>query len=597
VVEHPPRKLAVILHTDVVGSTSLVRLNETLTHQRIQDTFRRFSETISRHNGIAHEIRGDALVAEFARASDAVTASLAFQAANTTHNEALPDEIRPVIRVGIAIGEVVIADNTVTGEGVVLAQRLEQLAQPGGTVIQGAAYETVPKRLPFDYENLGEHELKGFDQPIRVYAVNMRPGSQIPEVEPLTQPEAGTLGLPDKPSIAVLPFQSLSDDPEQGYFSDAITEDIITELSRFRSLLVVARHSAFAFKVKNIDVKSIGQELNVQYILEGSVRRAGKRVRITAQLVEAASGNHVWAERYDRELEELFAIQDDLVRAIASTVGGRVEAAAKRRASRLRSLSIPAFDLCLRAQALQDQNTKEAYEEAEHCLRQAIEIDPDMPQAYHQLSLVKFWQWFVHWSENPEDSFAEAFQLAEKALALDETDGLVHAHLCLLHIYRYEFDEGSHRIGSALRLNPNDTKVLGIYGNYLIAIGESRKAIELFDTLRQINPIEPAWITRLKAIAYMTDGQYEDAISILKSLEAPTNLARGWLIASLANSGRLEEARKVLENFLSVAEKEMVVFPGRNLSKWKKAWRGIPYKNPEDDQQFFEGLRKAGLMD
>ena len=596
-VEHPPRKLAVILHADVIGSTSLVRLNETLAHQRIQVTFRRFSETISRHNGIAHEIRGDALVAEFARASDAVTASLAFQAANTTHNEALLDEIRPVIRVGIAMGEVIVADNTITGEGVVLAQRLEQLAQPGGTVIQGAAYETVPKRLPFDYENLGEHELKGFDQPIRVYAVNIRSGGQIPEVEPLTQPEAGTISLPDKPSIAVLPFQSLSDDPEQGYFSDAITGDIITELSRFRSLLVVARHSSFAFKGKNVDVKSIGQELNVRYILEGSVRRAGKRVRITSQLVEAASGNHVWAERYDRELEDLFAIQDDLVRAIASTVGGRVEAAAKRRASRLRNLSVPAFDLCLRAQALQDQNTKGAYEEAERYLRQAIDIDPDMPQAYHQLSLVKFWQWFVHWSENPEDSFAEAFRLAEKALALDETDGLVHAHLCLLHIYRREFDEGSHRIESALRLNPNDTKVLGIYGNYLIAIGESRKAIELFDTLRQINPIEPAWITRLKAIAYLTDGRYEDAISLLKSLEAPTNLARGWLIASLANSGRLEEARKVLDNFLSVAEKEMVVFPGRSLSRWKKAWRGIPYKNPEDSRQFFEGLRKAGLMD
>ena len=249
------RKLAVLLHTDIIGSTSLVQKNETLAHERIQDTFRQFSEIISNYGGIAHEIRGDALVAEFAKASDAVSASLTFQAANTTQNEQISDDIRPVLRIGIAMGEVVIADNTVTGEGIVLAQRLEQLAEPGSVCIQGAVYDTLPKRLSFEYENLGERKVKGFDEPVRVYEVSLRPGGVIPESESLAQPEAAALDLPEKPSIAVLPFTNMSGDPEQEYFSDGITEDIITSLSRTSNLLVVARHSTLVYKGKAIDIK------------------------------------------------------------------------------------------------------------------------------------------------------------------------------------------------------------------------------------------------------------------------------------------------------------------------------------------------------
>ena len=399
----------------------------------------------------------------------------------------------------------------------------------------------------------------------------------------------------DRPSIAVLPFTNMSGDPEQEYFSDGITEDIITELSRFRSLLVVARHSSFAFKGQNVDIKTIGRKLGVRYVVEGSVRKAGKRVRVTSQLVETASGNHVWADRYDRDLEDIFEIQDELVRTIVATVGGRIEAADKSRASRLKDSSVPAYELCLRAQALQDKNTKEAYKEAEQYLRKAIETDTHMAQAYHQLSLVKFWQWFVHWAGNPEEASAEAFQLAQKAVALDESDGLLHAHLSMLHIYRHEFSEAGSRIEQALRLNPNDTKVLGLYGEYLIAVGEPVKAIELFDTLSRLNPMQPEWITRLKAVAYMTAGQDDVAISLLKSLRSPTSLARGWLTACLANAGHLEEAREMLQEFLRFAEQEMAAFPGRSLAAWRVAWHGVPCQIEEHAERFFEGLRKAGL--
>lgn len=241
--ESPSRKLAVLLHADVVGSTALVQADETLAHERIRDAFRRFSEIIATHGGIAHEIRGDAVVAEFSKASDAVSASLSFQDANTAHNRNFDDAVLPVVRVGIAMGEVVIADNTVTGEGIVLAQRLEQLAEPGGVCIQGAAYETVPKRLPFEYENLGERELKGFDEPVRAFRVVIA-GLHAKAVET----PSDELKIPDEPSIAVLPFTNMSGDSEQEFFADGLSEDIITGLSSVRGLLVIARGSTFCLQ-------------------------------------------------------------------------------------------------------------------------------------------------------------------------------------------------------------------------------------------------------------------------------------------------------------------------------------------------------------
>lgn len=295
----PSRKLAVILHADVVGSTGLVQLDESLAHQRIQDTFRRFSETIATYGGIAHEIRGDALVAEFSKVSDAVSASTEFQVANTTYNADLTDELRPVVRIGIAMGEVVIADNTITGEGVILAQRLEQLADPGGVCLQGAAYETVPKHLAFVYENMGEHQLKGFHEPVRVYAVIGRSQAITP-----TRRKALAPDLEGKPSIAVLPLTNISGDPEQEYFADGITEDIITELSKIHGLLVISRNSTFTYKGKATKAQDVCRDLGVRYVLEGSVRKAGGQVRITAQLIDGVSGGHLWAERYDRALAD-----------------------------------------------------------------------------------------------------------------------------------------------------------------------------------------------------------------------------------------------------------------------------------------------------
>ena len=264
--DHPSRKLAVILHADVVDSTVLVQREESVAHERIQDTFRRFSETIRAYGGIARELRGDALVAEFARASDAVIAAIAYQIENTDFNARLEDDIQPQLRAGISLGEVIIADNTITGAGVVLAQRLEQLAEPGGVVVQGSVYETVPTRLPFEFASLGEQSLKGFDEPVRAFVVHLKSDEQLPGPESDAAPlkvgagvdhQRAPLELPDKPSIAVLPFTNMSTAPEQEYLSDGISEDIITALSKISKIFVVARNSTFTYKGRAVDVKQV----------------------------------------------------------------------------------------------------------------------------------------------------------------------------------------------------------------------------------------------------------------------------------------------------------------------------------------------------
>ena len=310
--ESPSRKLTVIMHADVVGSTALVQANETLTHQRIRDTLQRFSEAISAQGGTAHEVRGDALVAEFPSASDAVEAALSFQTANSARLEDVTDDIKPVLRVGIAMGEVVVADDTVTGEAVVMAQRLGQLAEPGGVCIQGMTKDTIPKRLSYRYEQLGQQVLKGFSEPVLAYTVERADARAAADPPPETSSEFVSLELPDEPSIAVLPFANMSGDPEQEYFSDGITEDIITVLSRISGLLVIARNSTMVYKGQAVDVKQVGREQGVRYVLEGSVRKAGNRIRVTAQLIDATTGHHRWAERYDRDLDDIFAVQDEI---------------------------------------------------------------------------------------------------------------------------------------------------------------------------------------------------------------------------------------------------------------------------------------------
>jgi TolB-like protein/class 3 adenylate cyclase len=581
------------VHADVVGSTILVRLDESLAHQRIQDTFRRFSETIATHSGIAHEIRGDALVAEFSRASDAVSASTAFQIANTTHNEELPDEVRPVVRIGIAMGEVVIADNTITGEGVVLAQRLEQLAEPGGVCIQGAAYETVPKRLAFVYENLGHRELKGFNEPIRVYAVKQQAQPRAP-----TQGKAAAPDLADKPSIAVLPLTNMSGDPEQEYFSDGITEDIITELSRFPVLFVIARHSSFAFKGEKVDIKEVGEKLGVQYVVEGSVRRAGNRVRITAQLIEAETGNHVWAERYDRELEDIFAVQDEVTQSIVAVLPGRVQEDVAERASRKPTDNMKAYEFMLQAKSIRDSFGAEDTARARRLFEKAIELDPRYARAYMYLADTYLVDLLL--GIETEGAAQMQVQLTRKAVSLDSNDIANQEQLGYAYITEGLWEDAELQFDKTLSKIVNEAEQMLWCGYGLMMLGRPEDARDITLEAMRLDPLHPNSYDWALGQAYYFSKCYEDVIRVLMGEALLNSLGFGCLVGAYAHLGRIDEARNALESFVTERHRE---FSSRNIVVERDTidtlaggyWR--LWRQQADWDHFADGLRKAGLPD
>lgn len=586
--DQPTRKLVVILHADVVGSTRLVQLNEALAHQRIQEAFRQFSETIDSHGGIAREIRGDALVAEFAKASDAVSASLTFQAANTVHNEGLPDEVRPALRVGIALGEVVVADNTVTGEGVVLAQRLEQLAEPGGVCMQGAAYETIPKRLPFDYENLGERQVKGFDEAVRVYSVNLRPGAAIPETEARAQRDSAVPTLSDKPFIAVLPFSNMSGDPEQEYFSDGITEDIITELSRFRNLVVISRNSSFTFKAQAVDVKEVGQKLGVNHVVDGSVRKAGDRVRVTAQLVEVASGNHLWAERYDRDLKDIFAVQDEVVASVVAQLGLNLREAATAHARSRPTESLSAYDHFLRGRAAWWRGE---WNEGFLHLERALAADSGFAAAHAWLALQYAYQAFGGtMGFSPEEIADKAREHAEAALVLDDRDPFVHmaASMAFGFSPRPDKDRGLLHSDISVTLNPHDADVMYFRAYHLAYVGRHEEALEWLERLRALNPVSTYMLSECVTDIYYMMGQYEKALETFRGQSDVPAQVLVVFAACLAQLGRIEEAHACMAD---MERKRPASF---NLKFFVNAQMAICARR-EDAGHWREGFRKAGI--
>lgn len=578
--ERLSRKLAVLLHADVVGSTALVQANETLAHQRIQNAFRRFSEIISSHGGTAHEIRGDALVAEFPRASDAVSAAVAFQNANSAHNEGLGDDLLPVIRVGIAMGEVVIADDTVTGEGVVLAQRLEQLAESGGVCIQGAAYETVPKRLPFAYEGLGERDLKGFDEPVRVYAVKTTN-------QPMPQRKSETLELPESPSIAVLPFTNISGDPEQEHFGDGITEDIIMALSRISGLLVVARNSTMVYKGKAVDVKQIGKEQGVRYVLEGSVRKGGDRIRVTAQLIDATTGHHLWADRYDRALDDIFAVQDDITHQIVVEMRVQLSEGEKVRILTGRTKSVEAWERVVRGDELGNRFIREDNLEARRLLEEAVELDPEYPAAWTELGWCHIHDGLMGWTGSLDDTLDAARAAGQKALELDPEFPTAFALLGWVHLLRKEHDRGVESLEKAVMLAPNSSELVANLAYNLVFAGQSEESIEMARRALRLSPIAPMWYLICLGTGYHVQSKHELAIQAFREAiekEPDSVLAKLWLTSALIESGSLDDARETAREVTRIE---------RNFSLAN--WQGAQFKDTETKSRIIGNLIKAGL--
>jgi adenylate cyclase len=586
---HLLSKLAVILHADVVGSTALVQHDETVAHERIQDSFCRFSEIIEAYGGVTHELRGDALVAEFDRASDAVCAGIAFQADNSQVNATLEDGVCPEVRIGISLGEVVIADNTITGAGVVLAQRLEQLADPGGMCIQDAAYQSVPKRLPFEYQSQGEQTLKGFEEPVRAYSVTLKAGEVIPAAELVDRPARATLELPNKPSIAVLPFTNISSDSEQEYFSDGITEDIITDLSKVSGLFVIARNSSFVFKGKATNVTQVGKALGVRYVLEGSVRRAGDKLRINAQLIESASGNHLWAERYDGDLADIFALQDQITENVVAALAVTLTRAEQKRSLGKQTQNLHAYDYVLRGNAYHHRMTKEGNIKAKEMFERAIERDPEYAPAYAGLAWVLVHDSNQGWSSDEQRTLKAGLENADRAVVLD--DSLAKAHLALADAYCWtKLHEQAVAEGRrAVALDPSYAEGHMALAYYLLVAGHAEEGVEEAQKALRFNPVHAnrLYYEVLSACHYMLK-QYEAAIEAGEQAVSrdPEHYEPHMFLASaFAQLEKIDEARRH-------AQEVMRLNPSFSLRHYAES---LPFKNKTDLDHRIAGLRKSGL--
>jgi adenylate cyclase len=587
----------------VVGSTSLVQINETLAHERIQTVFRNFSETIRTYGGLAHEIRGDALVAEFERASDAVSAALAFQVLNEEFNSTLSDEIQPSLRIGISLGEVVIADNTITGAGVVLAQRLEQLADPSGVVVQGSVSETVPVRMPFDFASLGDQVIKGFDQPIRAFSVTLRANGELPQAEEKATVESERVDnaqaqdpsslsaksyeiligerfeLPAKPSIAVLPFVNMSGDPEQEFFADGMSEDIITSLSRIPDLVVIARNSTFVYKGRAVDVRQIGSDLGVAHVLEGSIRKAGDRLRITAQLVETQNGEHIWAEHYDRNLNDIFAIQDEIVQNIVVELSVKLVAGELARTVAIGTKSTEAWECTRRAGTLLDSHARFNTEAAKELLNRALELDINYSAAWVTLGWVYWIESSRKWCADPEDLMQKAFESAQKAIAADPNYPMSYSLLGHIYMSRGDTRQAIAIGEKSVELAPGDSYAMAIHADKLIESGQIDEGLRRIKKSIRLCPFPPAWFLFLLGTGLHLKGDNDAAIYAFEQAierEPDSHLTHLWLTSALVDLGMMDEARSASRTVLDIE-------PTFSVTNWSQTFNSPAYLRIKDN--------------
>ena len=627
------RKLAVILHADVVGSTSLVHQNETLAHQRIHAAFVRLSKVINTYNGSTCELRGDALIAEFERASDAISAALSFQESNKRANGKINDTIAPRLRIGISMGEVVIADDTITGAGVVLAQRIEQLSSPDGVCITGALHEAIPKHMPFELESLGKKSLKGFDDPIDVYKACLNSDEPIPppeEIDGAEQPRqktaltaigivtlivlalvlwfrpwtsgveeeaVNTANTTDKEnSIAVLPFDNMSDGKEQEYFADGMAEDLITDLSKISGLFVIARNSTFAYKNKEANIQEVAAKLGVRYVVEGSVRRFDNQVRVNVQLIDSSTGGHVWAERYDGTYDDVFALQDKITNNIVASLAIKLTEGDQERLSRKETDSTKAYDAFLKGWEQYLRQTPESFHQAINLFKQAVKLDPQYSRAYAALSATYWHTWknyLIDKSEyvtpphqfryDPENYLAKAME-NPTPLAL-QISSAMHAQFGR---HKQSIEEGER----AIALDPNAPDGYVALAGAVNLAGQPEKALTLMERAMRLNPhYPPSYLQELALARFSMENFEKAAIALhrLVNLNPDDRSASRLLIATLGHLGRIQEAKTIIDRMDSSVAFDLLSV--RSIAYW------YPFKNPADAERLSQGLRKAGLPD
>jgi len=505
------RRLAGILVADVVGYSRLMELDEVGTLAALKAHREAlFDPAIAEHRGRIVKLMGDGALVEFASVVDAVTCAVAIQTRMAGGQDL-------ELRIGVHLGDIIVEGDDIYGAGVNVAARLEGLAEPGGICLSADAYRQVRGKVEAEFEDLGERELKNLAEPLRVYRIDIEP--PVPAAAPGT-PVPGTtepLPLPDKPSIAVLPFDNMSGDPEQEYFSDGITEDIITELSRFPELFVIARNSSFAIKDKAVDITDVAKKLGVRYVVEGSVRKAGNRVRITAQLIDASAGGHIWADRYDRELEDIFEVQDDVVRAIVTVLPGRIADSKLEQARRKPTENLSALDYLLRGNYLAPRR-EDRHDEAIAAYKKAIELDPSCAAAYAGIAHVevrKIWDL----STLDDDPIGRAYDNARKALAIDDNDYRSHGVMGRIYQERGEYESARRHLERAMTLNPNSTQIMGYWSFFLAYGGDGDGAIETYHRAARLDPFNFEVLElEVLAEAYFMTENYTKAIAVLETM-------------------------------------------------------------------------------
>jgi adenylate cyclase len=572
------RRLSAILAADIAGYSTLMGADEARTVRDLKGHQAVVLPMVGEFAGRIIDTAGDGILAEFPSVVNAVKCALAIQSKMAERNSAIEPERRMEFRVGINIGDVVYDEARIYGDGINVAARLEGLAEPGGICISSKVYDEINGRIDLACQDIGEQQLKNIARPVRAYHVRLDG----------IAPAAAVPALPDKPSIAVLPFQNLSGDPEQEYFADGISEDLITDLSKVSGLFVIARNSSFIYKGRSVKVQEIGRDLGVRFVLEGSVRKAGNRVRITAQLIDAVNGGHLWAERFDRDLTDIFSTQDEVVEKIVRALAVTLTRGEERRLRRRGTGNVEAYETWLRARELLVRGTRESVVEARAMHRRAIELDRNFAAPHAGLALAAISDYVSDWAPDPAQALDEAESWARRAVELNDQEPVSHMALGHVLMWRRDHEGALAEFGRMIALDPNFAQGHTATGQALMYAGRAAEALNPIAMAMRLDPHYAPIVLHILAQANFSLGKYESAAQQLVERIARnpgTDASRMLLASCYGHLGRVEDARAAWAELLKV---------NPSFSLTQRA-RVLPYKNAGDFQSIADGLAKAGL--
>lgn len=576
------RRLAAIFAADVAGYSRLIGVDEEGTIERFQAHRRElFDPKVAEHQGRIVKMTGDGFLVEFASPVRAVRCAIEVQQGMADRNADIPEDRRIEFRIGINLGDIVVEDGDVYGDCVNVAARLEGIAEPGTVYISRSVREFIQDRADIVPEDLGETVLKNIAAPVRVFRI--APLGFASRALPTSPPT-----VPDKPSIAVLPFMNMSSDIEQEFFSDGITEDLITDLSKVSGLFVIARNSSFAYKGRSVKVQDIARDLGVRFVLEGSIRKVGNRVRITAQLIDATNGGHLWAERFDRDLTDIFETQDEVVEKIVGVLSVTLTKREEERIARRGTSNFQAYEAWLRAREWLARGSRESLVEAKALHGRAIKLDPDFAAPHAGLALAAVSEYASGWTEQPAQTLEEAERWARRAIELDAQDPVSHMALGNVMLWRRDHESALAECRKMIALDPNFTQGYGATGVVLMYAGRPAEALESFARAMRLDPHYPAIVLHFVAQAHFALGDYEAAAKVLieRIRRNPgTDSSRLLLASCYGHLSRMDEAREAWAEMLKVS-------PEFSLAQRERV---MPYKDPREFQRIVEGLKKAGL--